>query len=95
MLQEEPIVIKVTDKEYSIGDQKIAVTNLSRALATELKRRQESGLSTALLIQADQSQSFDKLNPILEAASDAQLTELKFAVLPSPELNRSSLARGE
>jgi biopolymer transport protein ExbD len=82
ILQDDPIVLKVNPKGYFIGEESILVNHLARSLAEKVASRKKAGLPIALLIQADQKQAFEKLNPILEAASQAQITELKFAVLP-------------
>jgi biopolymer transport protein ExbD len=99
ILQEEPILVKVTEHSYSLNEQKVSERDLTKALITEVSLRKAASLPINILIQADRKQSFERLNPILEAASLAQINELKFAVLP--ELNprvvrhaRASTAKG-
>lgn len=76
-------VIRVEGNSYALDDKPVSLSGLTEALV-QLKKKTAVGPddeTLSLVIQADQSASYDQLSPVLKAGGQAGFSKFKFAVL--------------
>lgn len=78
-LANEEIVLVLKNDEYYIKNKKIEKSQLSQEMKTVAKELSNKS-DKSLVIIADQKNNIEKINPILIAASEAGLNQLRLAV---------------
>ncbi len=82
-LEKSPIV-KVRDSRYYINDVEISGAELPSRLAElfpEEAKKEDSLIKPSVIVLADKNLEYGQLNPLVIAASQAGIHELKFAVI--------------
>lgn len=74
---------KIKDQEMNAGDLMEALKTLNAELEDSDDQRHKN-----LVIQADRDSSFETLNPIIMAGTQAGFETIKFAVLPNEEASK-------
>ncbi len=82
-LEKSP-VLKIRESRYYLNDEEVGSDQLSERLGTAFPdemRQEDSLVKPSLIVLADRNLPFTVLNPLLIAASQAGVQELKFAVI--------------
>lgn len=80
------VVVSISRAGYKIGDEFVK----EQDIFTTLKQTQEQlaeddeERSKKLIVQADKTSTFEKVNPLVMAGTQSGFTTIKFAVLPGP-----------
>lgn len=78
-VEKEMPILRIQQKEFYLNNQKIASNQLQQKLV-DLKRAAKDK-KVEVMIQADQSMSFEELDPLIKAGSLAGIENFRFAVI--------------
>ena len=78
------VVVSVSKAGYRIGEELVAEAKIFETLklTQETVAADDEERSQRLIIQADKSAAFEKINPLVMAGTQTGFTTIKFAVLP-------------
>ncbi len=79
---EEGVVVKIINNQYYINEQAVNVNELVEQLHQVKIDYKEQNKKINLIIQADKSDSFALVNPILVSSAATGFEKIKFAVIP-------------
>ena len=82
------VVVSVSGAGYKIGDTLVREDKIFETLkeTQALLAEQDEDRSKKLIVQADRTSTFEKINPLVLAGTQTGFTTIKFAVLPdSPQ----------
>ena len=79
---EEGVVVKILDGKYYINEEKVSERRLLKKLNQVKTEFESENKKVNLIIQADKTDSFEMVNPILVSSAATGFEKIKFAVTP-------------